>query len=219
MARRLCAVLVSGTGEDQTAVRPDGTFLRRLERLPADAPAGTPADWTGTVLLTGATGALGLRTAAWLASRGATRIVAVSRSGAGSPGAARLKEALVGTGADLVLAACDAADRDALADLLAEHPVDAVVHTAGVLDDRLLDAMDADALETVLRPKLAAARNLDDLTRDRDLTAFVLYSSVSGTLGTIGQANYAAANAYLDALAEQRRAAGLPATSLAWGPG
>ncbi|WP_369154137.1 type I polyketide synthase [Streptomyces sp. R02] len=218
VARRLCAVLAGGTGEDQTAVRPDGTFLRRLEHVPADAPAGTQADWTGTVLLTGATGALGLRTAAWLAERGATRIVAVSRSGAGSPGAARLKEALDGTGADLVLAACDAADREALAALLAEHPVDAVVHTAGVLDDRLLDAMDADALETVLRPKLAAARNLDDLTRDRDLTAFVLYSSVSGTLGTIGQANYAAANAYLDALAEQRRAAGLPATSLAWGP-
>lgn len=142
----------------------------------------------------------------------------MSRSGAGSEGAARLKDALADTGTELVLAACDTADRDALAALLAEHPVDAVVHTAGVLDDRLLDGMDAAALDRVLRPKLAAARNLDELTRDRDLTAFVLYSSISGTLGTIGQANYAAANACLDALAETRRAAGLPATSLAWGP-
>jgi acyl transferase domain-containing protein len=218
VARRLCAVLAGDSGEDQTAVRPAGTFLRRLERVPAGVPAGSAPDWTGTVLLTGATGALGLRTAAWLAARGAARIVAVSRSGPGSPGAARLKESLAGTGTDLVLTACDVADRDALAALLAEHPVDAVVHTAGVLDDRLLDRLDTDALETVLRPKLAAARALSDLTRDRDLTAFVLFSSVSGTLGTIGQANYAAANAALDALAEQRRAAGLPATSVAWGP-
>ncbi|MEU6393707.1 type I polyketide synthase [Streptomyces sp. NPDC046939] len=219
VARRLVAALAgtSGEGEDQVAVRSAGTFLRRIEHAPAGATPDGP-DWTGTVLLTGATGALGLRTATWLAARGAKRIVAVSRSGAGSDGAARLKDALEGTGTELVLAACDTADRDALAALLAEHPVDAVVHTAGVLDDRLLDGMDAGALDRVLRPKLAAARNLDELTRDRDLTAFVLYSSVSGTLGTIGQANYAAANAYLDALAESRRAAGRPGTSLAWGP-
>ncbi|WP_394427927.1 SDR family NAD(P)-dependent oxidoreductase [Streptomyces sp. SGAir0957] len=217
VARRLVAALADTSGEDQIAVRGAGTFLRRLEHAPAGPATDGPA-LTGTVLLTGATGALGLRTATWLAAQGATRIVAVSRSGAGSDGAARLKDALADTGTELVLTACDTADRDALAALLAEHPVDAVVHTAGVLDDRLLDGMDADALDRVLRPKLAAARHLDELTRDRDLSAFVLYSSVSGTLGTIGQANYAAANAYLDALAESRKADGRPATSLAWGP-
>ncbi|MET9498164.1 SDR family NAD(P)-dependent oxidoreductase [Streptomyces sp. NPDC006552] len=218
VARRLVAALTDTSGEDQVAVRGAGTFLRRLEHAPAGPSEAAEPDWTGTVLLTGATGALGLRTASWLAAQGAARIVAVSRSGAGSEGAARLKDALADTRTELVLAACDTADRAALAALLAEHPVDAVVHTAGVLDDRLLDGMDTAALDRVLRPKLAAARNLDELTRDRDLTAFVLYSSVSGTLGTIGQANYAAANAYLDALAEARRAGGRPATSLAWGP-
>ncbi|AJE81075.1 beta-ketoacyl synthase [Streptomyces albus] len=215
--RRLCAVLAAADGEDQIAVRPSGTFLRRLERVPARPEAAGP-DWSGTVLLTGATGALGVHTAAWLAGRGAGRILAVSRSGAEAPGAARLAEALAGTGTELTLAACDVADRKALADLLAEYPVDAVVHTAGVLDDRLLDTMDAAGLDLVLRPKLAAARNLDELTRGRELSAFVLYASVSGTLGTLGQANYSAANAYLDALAESRRGAGLPAASLAWGP-
>ncbi|MER6561682.1 type I polyketide synthase [Streptomyces sp. NPDC001027] len=218
VARRLAAALADRAGEDQIAVRPAGTFVRRLEHVPAGPPTASAPDWSGTVLLTGATGALGLRTAVWLAAQGAGRIVAVSRSGPGSDGASHLKHALADTGTELVLAACDTADRDALAALLAEHPVDAVVHTAGVLDDRLLDGMDAAALDRVLRPKLAAARHLDELTRGRELTAFVLYSSISGTLGTIGQANYAAANASLDALAERRRAAGLPATSLAWGP-
>ncbi|WP_234377240.1 type I polyketide synthase [Streptomyces sp. TP-A0356] len=218
VARRLCAVLTAPDGEDQVAVRPSGTFLRRLVRLAPPADPGPGPDWKGTVLLTGGTGALGVRTAVWLAEQGATRLVVASRSGGDSEGATRLRESLAGTGAELALVACDIADRAALSALLDEHPVDAVVHAAGALDDRLIDNLDATSLEAVLRPKLAAARNLDELTRDRHLYAFVLYSSVSGTIGSIGQANYAAANACLDALAERRRAAGLPATSIAWGP-
>ncbi|MFJ8060993.1 type I polyketide synthase [Streptomyces sp. NPDC096142] len=218
LAQRLCAALAAADGEDQLAVRPSGTFLRRLVRVEQPMDPGPATSWKGTVLVTGGTGALGVRTATWLAEQGATRLVVASRSGEDAEGADRLWEALAGTDAELVLVACDVADREALSALLTEHPVDAVVHTAGVLDDRLIDTLDAASLDTVLRPKLAAARNLDELTRDRDLSAFVLYSSVSGTIGSIGQANYAAANASLDAIAQQRRAAGLPATSIAWGP-
>ncbi|MEV5434278.1 type I polyketide synthase [Streptomyces sp. NPDC052701] len=218
VARRLAAALAAPGGEDQVAVRATGTHVRRLVR--AERPAGpdTAPVWKGTVLLTGGTGALGVHTAGWLAAQGADRLVVASRSGPAAEGADRLRAALAGTGTELVVVPCDVADRDALAALLAEHPVDAVVHTAGVLDDRLLEDLDPAGLEAVLRPKLAAARHLDELTRDRELTAFVLYSSLSGTIGSVGQANYAAANACLDALAERRRAAGLPATSIAWGP-
>ncbi|WP_244163027.1 beta-ketoacyl reductase, partial [Streptomyces bungoensis] len=121
-------------------------------------------------------------------------------------------------GVRVTVAACDVAERAAVAGLLAEYPVDAVVHAAGVLDDGVIDALTAERFEGVLRTKALGAVHLDELTRDRALDAFVLFSSVAGTLGTSGQGNYAAANAYLDALAERRRAQGLPATSIAWGP-
>ncbi|WP_285516682.1 type I polyketide synthase, partial [Streptomyces sp. NBRC 14336] len=213
----LRAALLSSGPEDQLAVRPSGVFGRRLERV---ATGDSDGAWQprGTVLVTGGTGALGARVARWAAEQGAEHLVLVSRRGLEAPGAADLRGELESAGVRVTVAACDVADREALAGLLAEYPVDAVVHTAGVLDDGVIDALSPERFAGVLRAKALAALHLDELTRDRDLDAFVLFSSMAGTLGTTGQGNYAAANALLDALAERRRAAGLSATSVAWGP-
>ncbi|GAA3031486.1 hypothetical protein GCM10020000_05570 [Streptomyces olivoverticillatus] len=219
--RRFAAVLAGIGEEDQVAVRASGILGRRLVPAPAEENTGR-WELAGTVMVTGGTGALGAHVARWLARHGAPHLLLLSRRGPQAPGAAELEAELSALGTRVTITACDVADRDALAAVLAtvpaEHPLTGVVHAAGVLDDGVLDGLSVERFETVLRAKVSSARLLDELTRDLDLSVFALFSSVVGSVGNSGQANYAAANAALDALAARRRALGLPATSIAWGP-
>ncbi|MFE9423308.1 SDR family NAD(P)-dependent oxidoreductase [Kitasatospora sp. NPDC006697] len=212
------------SGEPQLALREGVARVPRLVRVGSPEPGEPAVSWDprGTVLITGGTGTLGALLARHLVTaHGVRHLLLTSRRGPEAPGAAELREELRAAGAEVTVLAADAADRAALAAAIGAippaHPLRAVVHTAGVVDDGLLDTLTPDRLAAVLRPKAEGARHLHELTLHHDLTAFVLYSSVAALLGGPGQGAYAAANTALDALAAERRAAGLPGVALAWG--
>nr|WP_248782481.1 SDR family NAD(P)-dependent oxidoreductase [Saccharothrix syringae] len=211
--------IAGATGEDQVAVRDTGVLVRRLVR--ATRPAGRTASWRprGAVLITGGTGALGGLVARWVLDRGAEHVVLLSRGGPDAPGARALTEEL---GTAVTVLACDVTDAAALGTAVAAAtgavgPIRAVVHAAGAVHFGALADTTAAGFADAVATKVVGALNLDAVLAGTPLDAFVLFSSIAGVWGSGGQAAYSAANAFLDALAQRRRAGGEPATAVAWG--
>ncbi|HKS44583.1 MAG TPA: SDR family NAD(P)-dependent oxidoreductase, partial [Amycolatopsis sp.] len=222
VARRLACVLGGPEDEDEVAVRAGGLHVRRLVHAPLGGqPPARRWRPRGTVLITGGMGAIGGHVARWLVARGAEHLLLLGRRGERTPGALGLAAELTESGAKVTLASCDVADRDDLARVLSEvpreYPLSAVIHGAASLHDGLVDSLTPELMDRALRAKVAGAVNLHELTRDLDLSAFVLFSSIGGTLGIAGHGNYAPGNAFLDAFARSLRARGRPAASIAWG--
>ncbi|HEV2636988.1 MAG TPA: type I polyketide synthase, partial [Actinocrinis sp.] len=221
-AERFAAVL-AGCGEDQLVIRPGGIKARRLVRANARRTENDqPWTTTGSVLLTGASGAIGPDLAAWLAQSKVPHAVLASRRGPLTPGAAILAATMAEAGTAVTMAGCDVSVRAQVAGLLhwipaVAGPLSVVIHAAVAVELTPLKDVDLDELETASSAKVAGAAHLDELTADLNLDAFVLFSSITATWGVSDHGSYAAANAYLDALAENRRSRGLPATSVAWG--
>jgi acyl transferase domain-containing protein/pimeloyl-ACP methyl ester carboxylesterase/acyl carrier protein len=220
--QRLCGAL-SGIGiEDQLAVRGTGVFVRRLARHPIPSSDGART-WRpqGTTLVTGATGGIGRHLARWLARAGAEHLLLASRRGGDAPGVGELRAELEAIGSRVSVVACDVSDAEQVRQLIEsvgpEQPLDAVFHAAGVGAACEFDSLTVESVAQTFTSKADGARHLHELTKDTDLSAFVLFSSMAGTFGSGGQADYSAANAYLDGLAEHRRGLGLRATSISWG--
>ncbi|MFD6691094.1 SDR family NAD(P)-dependent oxidoreductase, partial [Streptomyces bacillaris] len=221
-AARLAGILTAqddSGGEDQIAVRGSGLYGRRMVRaLPATVE---PEPWqpSGTVLITGGTGALGTVVARWLASRGVPHLVLTSRSGTAPDGLVTELETL---GTQVTVTACDVTDRTTLATVIADipeqWPLHGIVHAAGIGDAQLLEHTDRDDIAATLSAKVEGAVHLDELTAGLPLELFLVFSSGAAVWGGAGQGAYAAGNAFLDAWIQHRHDRGLPGTSIAWGP-
>lgn len=178
-------------------------------------------DAKGAYLVTGGVSGFGLETARWLARNGAGQLVLLSRRGAATPGAEEVVASIQALGAQAIVLACDVADRESLVQALRREdllPLKGVFHAAMVIDDALISNLDPERMSLVIKPKIKGAWNLHELTHDQPLDHFMLYSSVTTYIGNPGQANYVAANAWLEGLAVLRRANGLPVTCIGWGP-